>query len=276
MPIFLSDIIIYPVKSLPGVRINEIKVEPRGLQYDRRWMLIDENDKFITIRQHHELLLFDLQIEDDGFVVKHRASGDTLELPWTISEGPEATVTIWNDEVKAIAGKNDWGSWFEDKLGISCRLVYMPDNADRMVEEKWAPEGKVVNFADECPLLVVGSASLADLNKKLENRITIDRFRPNLVFGGGEPYEEFRWGKFNIGNNSFQGLKPCARCVVTTLDPVTAEQGKEPLLTLSKQKINNKVVFGQHALGLDFGTIKVDDNIEVLQYKDSPYEPVSV
>ncbi|ELR68302.1 Flavodoxin reductases (ferredoxin-NADPH reductases) family 1 [Fulvivirga imtechensis AK7] len=271
---FLSDIILYPIKSLPGVRINESKVEPRGLQYDRRWMLVDEDNKFITIRQHHDLLLFDLQIEGKGFVVKHRETGDALELPWEISDGVIVKVKIWDDEVEAITGNDNWGAWFEDKLGIACRLVYMGDQAKRPIKQEWSKDGEIVSFADAYPLLVIGSASLADLNQKLEKRITIDRFRPNLVFEGGEPYEEFRWGKFKIGENLFQGLKPCERCIVTTLDPVTAEKGREPLLTLSKQKINNKIVFGQHAYGIHFGTIKVDDNIEVLQYKDSPYDPV--
>lgn len=273
---FLSDIIIYPIKSLPGVRINECKVEPRGLKYDRRWMLVDENNKFITIRQHPEMLLFDLHLDNDSFVVKHRPSGDTLEIPLEIQEGPEVQVTIWGDEVEAIAGNNNWGSWFEDKLGISCRLVFMGDQANRPIKKEWSSNGEIVSFADAYPLLVIGSESLANLNSKLEKRITIDRFRPNLVFEGGEAYEEYRWEKFKVGENLFQGLKPCERCIVTTMDPLTAEKGREPLLTLSKQKINNKIVFGQHAYAIDFGTIRTDDEIQVLNYKATPYDPVNV
>lgn len=271
---FLSDIIIYPVKSFPGVRINQSKVEPRGLQHDRRWMLIDENNKFITIRQHPELLLFDMHMEDDGFVIKHRESGDTLALPWEISEGKELNVTIWEDETVAIEGKDEWSSWLSEKLDISCRIVYMGEQSRRRIKEQWQKNDEIVNFADGYPLLVIGSASLADLNEKLENRITIDRFRPNLVFEGGEAYEEFRWGEFKIGKDRFQGLKPCIRCIVTTLDPVTAEKGREPLLTLSKQKIDNKIVFGQHAFAIDHGVIKIDDEIEIVSYKNSPYDPI--
>lgn len=271
---FLSDIIIYPIKSFPGVRINESKVERRGLQHDRRWMLIDENDKFITIRQHHKLLLFDLHMEDNGFVVKHRESGDTLKLPWKITEGKEVQVTVWDDSVAGLEGREEWSDWLAEKLDIACRLVYMHDASHRPISQKWAKDDEIVSFADGYPFLVIGSASLADLNGKLEKKITIDRFRPNLVFEGGEPYEEFTWGRFKIGENRFQGLKPCARCIVTTLDPVTAEKGREPLLTLSKQKIENKIVFGQHAYAVDFGVIRIDDEIEVIHYKDSPYDPV--
>ncbi|MBL6446941.1 MOSC domain-containing protein [Fulvivirga sp. 29W222] len=271
---FLSDIIIYPIKSFPGVRINESKVEQRGLEHDRRWMLIDENDKFITIRQHHEMLFFDLHIEGNGFVIKHRKSGDTLELPWEIDHGKEVKVTVWDDSAVAIVGRGEWSDWLSEKLDIDCRLVYMPDTSKRHIKKDWAKADEIVSFADGYPLLVIGSASLADLNGKLEKKITIDRFRPNLVFEGGTAYEEFTWGEFRIGENKFQGLKPCARCVVITLDPITAEGGKEPLLTLSKQKVDNKVVFGQHAYATEFGVIKVDDEIEILNYKDSPYDPI--
>lgn len=271
---FLSDIIIYPIKSFPGVRINEIKVEQRGLEHDRRWMLVDENDKFITIRQHHELLLFDLHIEDNGFVIKLRKSGDTLSLPWKITEGREVQVAIWEDSAMALEGRSEWSDWLSEKLDIDCRLVYMPDTSRRHIKKEWAKDDEIVSFADGYPLLVAGSASLADLNGKLEQKITIDRFRPNLVFEGGKPYEEFTWGQFRIGEFKFQGLKPCIRCIVTTLDPVTAEKGREPLLTLSKQKVDNKIVFGQHAYATDYGVIKIDDEIEVLNYKDSPYDPI--
>ena len=272
---FLSDIIIYPIKSMPGVRVKESKIEARGLQYDRRWMLVDENNKFITIRQHPELLLFDLQMQNEGFVVKHRETGDSIELPWAAdAEGDRVNVKIWEDEVSALEVKAEWSSWIADKLGIACRLVYMDDQSVRPINEKWPKNGEIVSFADGYPILIIGSESLADLNGKLDQKITLDRFRPNLVFEGGEAYDEFKWGSFTIGKHSFQGLKPCARCVITTIDPVTLERSKEPLLTLSRQKVDDKIVFGQHAYALDFGTICIEDEIEVITRKDFAYDPV--
>lgn len=270
----LSDIIIYPIKSLPGVRLDHCRVVSRGLEGDRRWMIVDENNRFMTIRNHREMLSFDLSMGANGFVVKDRKSGDVLELPWEISAGKAEKVSIWDDEVEAIEGRRDWSSWFEAKLGKTCRLVYMHEKSKRPIKKQWAKNNEIVSFADGYPLLVVGSASLVELNEKLKDQLSIDRFRPNLVFEGGEPYEEFKWSKFTIGGNQFQGFKPCKRCIITTLDPITAEQGPEPLATLSRQRIDNKVVFGQHAAPGEVGTISIGDEIRVISYKDSPYDPV--
>ncbi|UII21750.1 MOSC domain-containing protein [Fulvivirga ligni] len=272
---FLNDIIIYPIKSLAGVRLNEAKVEPRGLKYDRRYMLVDENNRFITARKFPELLMFTISMEENSFKIKDRESGDSLNIPLEYQgKGPLVKVTVWDDTVDAVICDEDWGSWLSERVGIDCKLVYMPDSSERPIGQNWSINNEIVSFADGYPLLVIGSESVHNLNEKIGTPMSVDRFRGNLIFSGGEAYDEFRWKDFVIGENRFRGLKPCVRCVLTTIDPVTGEKGKEPFTALATQKVDGKVVFGQHAVAVDFGEIKVGDDIKVNSYKDSPYDPL--
>ncbi len=267
---YLSDIYVYPVKSLGGVWLNNAKVMEKGLEHDRRWMLVDENNTFMTIRKYSEFLFFKVEIGEETYNISYR--GEAMTIPHKIQEGERIHTSVWGSEVEAIAGERNWDDWFSDRLGVRCRLVHMPEAADRRIKSQWG-DG-TVSFADGYPYLIVGKASLNDLNSRLEVPLEMERFRPNLVFEGGEPFEEFRWSNFFIGSNRFQGLKPCERCVVTTYDPVTGDKGREPLLTLSRQKINEKIVFGQHVSAVDKETVSVGDEVVVGQYKDSPYDPL--
>lgn len=263
----LSDIYIYPIKSLGAVRLDNTKTTEKGLQYDRRWMLIDDDNKFITIRKYPEFLFFNLEVIEHGFRISYK--GSDLEIPFSIASGDRVQCDIWNDQVEAIKGDVTWNQWFSENLGISCSLVYMPEDSIRKIKPVWG--GTAVSFADGYPLLIVGKESLKDLNDQLQSPVEMARFRPNLVFEGGAPYEEFSWSEFMIGNVLLQGLKPCARCIVTTYNPSTGEKEREPLLTLSKQKLNDKIVFGQHTKAMQMGEIKVGDSLQILNYKSDPY-----
>ncbi|MEO0552399.1 MAG: MOSC N-terminal beta barrel domain-containing protein [Bacteroidota bacterium] len=266
----LSDIYIYPVKSLGAIRISNTKTTEKGLQYDRRWMLVDNNNQFMTIRKYPNFLFFHLYGHKEGFRISFNAS--YLDIPFSIASGDLIQCTIWDSKVEAIKGDERWSRWFSEQLGIPCSLVYMPDKADRRIKPLWG--GTTVSFADGYPLLITCEASLTDLNEKLDEPVEMMRFRPNLVFNGGEAYDEFRWGSFNIGHTKFQGLKPCTRCIVTTYNTITGEKGRQPLLALSKQKIDNNIVFGQHAKSLESGEIRVGDNLQILNYKSDPYAAI--
>ena len=112
---------------------------------------------------------------------------------------------------------------------------------------------------------MIGQSSLDDLNSRLEFPVPMNRFRPNLVFTGGQPYEEDSWKLLTIGNNKFAGVKPCSRCVLTTVDQNTGEKGKEPLATLAKYRQHeNKIYFGQNLLSIDHHTIHEGDEIKLL------------
>ncbi len=270
----LTDIIVYPIKSLGGIHLTSAKLTQRGLQHDRRWMLVNEKNHFLTIRQYPEFLYFQLRHVHDGFVITHRIKKESLKIPFEISSGDKVEVKIWDDKVDAIAAGKEYSSWFSEQVGYPCKLVYMPNGAPRRVETNWVKEEHHVSFADGYPYLIVGENSIDDLNNKLEDKITMQRFRPNLVFKEGEPYEEFYWKDIAIGKGHLQCIKPCTRCIVTTMNPETTVAGKEPLKTLFKQRINEKMVFGENAVALNDCEIKVGDEIVIKSTKQSPYQPV--
>ena len=274
MSIVLSKIIIYPIKSLGGILLESSEVTERGLKYDRRYMLVDDNNKFITIRQHPEFLFYKLEIGENGFEIGHKDKTDRLTIPLLIESGDLIKVKVWSDEVDALLASDNINSWFTDQLGFSCRLVYIPDDSERLVEPERVSGNKNVSFADEYPMLIVGQNSIEDLNAKIEEEITYDRFRPNMVFEGGEAYDEFLWNRISIGSAELQCIKPCTRCIVITMNPQTAEVGKEPLKTLFKQRIDDKMVFGENTVTIKDGVVKVGDVIDVKSVKKSPYEKV--
>lgn len=274
MSLKVSQLFVYPIKSLMGVRVKSAKVEQRGLQYDRRWMLVDSNNRFVSQRQINDLVFLQTGMADEELTVTDKRTSNSYSLslhPKLYKDRIE--VLIWDDMVEAYELSLEANDWFSDTLGKDVKLVYMPDEVKRPMNPKWSVDNEHVSFADECPLLMVGEASVKDLNSKLEDPIDIIRFRPNIVVEGGEPYEEFLWKDIKIGEYQFRGLKPCARCKITTIDPETGEIGREPLLTLSKQKIADKIVFGQHATVADpaGAVIREGDDFEVITCKREPY-----
>lgn len=274
----VSQLYVYPIKSLMGIRVKNTKVEQRGLQYDRRWMLVDTSNRFLSQRQDKKMVFLQTSFRDDEVVITDRRSGEEYAIPLHPQlYKDKITVEIWEDCVKAYEISSEANDWFSDILERDIKLVYMPDEVKRPMNPEWSLDKEHVSFADECPLLIVNDASVEDLNSKIDQQLEIIRFRPNIVVSGAEPYEEFLWKDLTIGDYNFRGLKPCARCKVTTIDPVTGESGTEPLITLSKQKINNKIVFGQHAVVTDpaGAVIREGDPVEVVTRKTEPYERLS-
>jgi len=264
----LSHIYIYPIKSLGGISLQSAKVEERGLQHDRRWMLVDKNGMFLTQREYPQMALLQVNIQDETLIVSHKSKPITnLHLPISDSQAPTTNivVNIWNDIVIAKNVSRDADLWFSDALGFDCQLVKMEDDSDRFTDRKYMPEPKQVSFADAYPFLIIGRESLNELNRRLEDPLPMNRFRPNFVFSGGDPFIEDTWGDFMIGSLKFKVVKPCARCVVTTVNQDTAEKGIEPLETLTKfRKVGNKVMFGMNVVSYDEGFIRVGDRVEPL------------
>jgi hypothetical protein len=259
----LTEIWIYPIKSMGGIRLNSAKVEGKGLKFDRRWMLVDENNTFITQRKISRLALFKLEMKLDFFLVRFK--NESIELPFCTPQNTKPILaTIWDDQVSTIEVSENFSQWFSDKLGFQCKMVSFPEENTRLVDEQYAISQNHVSLADGYPILTIGQSSLDDLNQKLESPVPMDRFRPNLVFTGGQPYEEDSWKEFTIGMNKFMGVKPCSRCVLTTIDQLTGEQGKEPLATLaSYRKRENKIYFGQNVISIDHHEIHEGDEIKL-------------
>jgi uncharacterized protein len=269
----LSEIYVYPVKSLGGVSLEETEITDRGLQYDRRWMLVDENNRFLSQREYPQLAIFEITLFTDYLrIMDSRSSkGVIVKLEPQFSEitGVIKT-TVWDDKVEAWHISKLVDDFFTEALGIPTRLVYMPEESHRKTDAQYALSGdEITSFSDGYPILIIGQSSMDDLNNRMAEPLSILRFRPNFVFTGGNEFEEDEWHEFNIGNVRFFGVKPCARCVMTTVNPLTGEKkGKEPLLTLNKyRKAGNKILFGQNVLISQLGSVSVGDNIEVVSRK---------
>ncbi|TDQ14945.1 hypothetical protein DFQ04_2826 [Algoriphagus boseongensis] len=262
----VQDIFIYPIKSLGGIRLESAKVEEKGFQYDRRWMLVDHSGMFVSQRTYPQLALLGVKILQDQLEVFHKQNiSYQLTFPMDRATGPEMEVTVWDDQVLAKIVDPKVSKWFSDFLGFEVHLVVMPENSHRKVDPRYAVQGESVSFADGMPYLIIGEASLEDLNSKLETPVPMDRFRPNIVFSGGVAFSEDGFKKITIGEVSFQVIKPCARCVLTTVDQQTGEQGKEPLKTLASYRTqNNKVYFGQNMVALHKGIVSQGDFLKTV------------
>ena len=268
----LTGLYLYPVKSLGGYAVAEADVTTRGLRHDRRWLLVDERNRFLTQRQHPELALLTLAPAYNGFLIAHRQRPELLPLFIPFAAQPDRTlfVTVWDDILWAWRGTPEADEWLSAALGRPCRLVYMSDMVRRDVEPALNPAGQLVSFADGYPFLLAGEAALADLNTRLAEPVLMNRFRPNLVFGGGEAYEDDAWEQFRIGDVPFRAVRGCGRCVLTTIDQHTARKNPlgDPLRTLATyRKAENSTLFGQNVTGPGQGRLRVGDALTVLSRK---------
>ena len=265
----LTEINIYPIKSLSRISLQTSDITDRGLKHDRRWMIINEEEKFITQRTHPQLALIKKKINGNKLILGHKTKEIApLVIPIHHESVETVLVSIWQDLVEArIVGKYA-DEWLSDALGIKCRLAYMHDETQRPVDRAFAADNEIVNFADAYPFLIIGQSSLDDLNSRLKEKLPMNRFRPNFVFSGGDSFSEDKWKKIRIGEIVFNLVKPCSRCVTTTVNQDTAEKKEEPLKTLSTyRRVNNKIYFGQNLLHDGNGILKVGDEIEILEQK---------
>ncbi len=283
--IVISQLWIYPIKSLRGISLQSVQLEKRGFQYDRRWMLIDSEHHFITQRQYPKMALIEVELSDFGLSV-HAPEMPCLIIPYPDTEitlYEEVQVTCWDDTLTAKHINTAIDNWFSEALGVDCQLVYMPDETLRPVDPDFARQDDIASFSDGFPNLLISEASLEDLNRRINNNpdvnpgapLSIKRFRPNMVISGSEPYAEDSMKHFQVNQIDFYAVKPCSRCVITTLDPQTGKKsGTEPLSTLysyrkKSDKKTQKVYFGQNLLHkLSFvsdNRLKIGDPLTLLQ-----------
>jgi uncharacterized protein YcbX len=261
----LSALYIHPVKSLAGIAVQSFRLTDRGPEHDRRWMLVDASGRVLTQRVHPRMALLTTVIRTDRLIIRDRRhSDDGVDVPLRPSEGEALRVGIWDDECEAIHPSPEASEGLSKRLGVPVRLVYMPDGSRRPVDPDFARQGEITSFSDGYPLLIIGQSSLDDLNARLDGPVAMERFRPNLVFSGGAPYSEDGLRRFTISGIRFQGVKPCARCVLTTVDPLTAATGPEPLRTLSTYRTRGgKVLFGMNLLHEGDGVLRVGDALVI-------------
>ena len=264
----ISEINIYPIKSFEGIFLNSSVVEERGLRFDRRWMLVDGKNQFLTQREYPQLARFHIDLEDEGLKVSFNQN--SLVIPFQANSEKTANVKIFSSRVKAKFYEEEVNNWFSGNLQTKCRLVLMTEESKRIVNPIYAVRKfkDTVSFADGYPFLLIGENSLADLNEKLEKPLLMNRFRPNFVVSGSEAFAEDAWKKIKIGDTVFHVVKSCGRCVITTVNQETGEKdGKEPLATLaSYRNKNGKVLFGRYLIAENKGEIiKIGDRLEILE-----------
>ncbi len=266
----LQDIYIYPIKSLGGISVPQAEVQETGLQYDRRWMLTDKAGNFISQRTYSQMSLLQANITLNGLIITHKKSLFTpLNIPFELGTGRKVSVSISEDVCTALEVSVAANEWFSDALKMQVQLVYMPAITKRLVDANYAKNKEIVSFADAYPFMMIGQSSLDDLNSRLTQPILMNRFRPNFVFKGAAPYCEDSMHTFRISDVTFSAVKPCSRCVLTTIDQEHATKGKEPLKTLAAYRTTeNKIMFGQNLLCTDTGVVKVGDRLTVKEWKE--------
>lgn len=282
--ITLSGLHIYPIKSAAGLSLQSAQVQARGLEFDRRWMVVDSNHKFMTQRKVAKMALIGVEITDDTLKVT-APDISPLEIPLQAPnhlQQNSLTVEVWGDRCTAISTGPDSQAWFSEVLGQDCQLVYMPDSSDRPTEHGKFGDTQQVSFADAYPFLLISEASLADLNRRLVEKqadpIPMNRFRPNLVVTGCDAFAEDTWKHIQIGSYRLTVAKACSRCVIPSIDQATGIKQKEPLPTLiTFRHWDGNIWFGQNlihtepllssdgeTLGQSIGHLTVGDSLALL------------
>ena len=264
----VSALSLYPVKSMAGLDLPAVQLDRFGFAGDRRWMVVDENRRFLSQRELPAMALITATPTDVGLRL---ASGDSAVL---VSR-PDAAVRglpvqVWEDRVMAQDTGSEVADWLGEILGVRCQLVYMADDAYRYVDGIYARGGETVSFADGFPLLLISHASLEDLNSRLSAAVPMNRFRPNLVVQGSAAFAEDRWRRIRIGDTEFEVAKACSRCVMPSIDQATARKDSEILRVLASYRRgeDRQTYFGQNLLYTGTGELRVGDNVEVLEAKD--------
>lgn len=265
----LSKIFIYPIKSLGGISLQKCEVTTKGLKFDRRWMIVDYKNNFISQRSIPQMALISTDLYKDKIVLRHKITSEQIEFNIYESYGEIFKANVWDDEVEVIQVNRLINDWLSINLNTRCKLVFMPDDSFRYVDKKYSVKNEQTSLSDGFPFLLIGQSSLDNLNNRLKEKISFDRFRPNFVFEGGEPFEEDNWKSFEINEIKFYPVKPCSRCVIITTNQTNAERNNEPLKVLSEyRKFGNKVMFGQNLIHEGVGIVQVNSELTKVCYKD--------
>ncbi len=267
----LASIHIYPMKAARAVDLGESVVEPWGLAGDRRWLLVDEDGRFVSQREEPSLArVVVTPLTGTISVTSAGAPGRQIAAPAAGDGANMLKVTVWGSTVLAAAAGPAGDAWFSAYLGRPVRLVYLDDPTRRAVDPEFGRDGDVVSFADGYPLLLTSTASLDELSRWLSEDgaqpVPMTRFRPNAVVTGAPPWAEDRWRRIRIGAVEFRVVKPCGRCVVTTTDQITGKVGSQPLKMLGRRRrFGQQLVFGQNMIPDSPGVIRAGDQVEVLE-----------
>lgn len=259
----VEKIIIYPIKSLGGINVNSANATACGFENDRRWMLVDERGSFQTQREIPKLSLFKTTFLKQGVLVKH--NNTEIVIPYSLHNHLIRKVNVFEHKFQAQEVNAEINNWFSNQLNKQVQLVKMTSITKRVKKFLKPPFTTPLSLADGYPFLVLGSSSMECLNEKLEQPISHDRFRCNIYINTNSPHCEDEWNKIQIGSAIFKNIKPCARCMIPSINQQTGKLGKEPLKTLSQyRKVGNKINFGSNMILTEPGFISIGDTIKIL------------
>ncbi len=251
----VRELHVYPLKSAGGIAVDRAAVDMRGLEFDRRWMLVDAEGMFISQREYARMALLNMRPADGGFVIE-APSMPPLFIAHDLPMSDRRMVQVWSSRLRAWTYPAAVDEWFTQFLGVECHLTAMPDDGKRIANPRNTRSITPIRFVDGYPILLLSDASLADLNSRLATPLPHDRFRANMIISGCEAFAEDGWDRFSIGDVEFETIKPCPRCVVTTIDQRNAQKSDEPLRTLASYRNRGGAVeFGMYARALNAGTI---------------------
>lgn len=252
----ITGLFVYPIKSCRGTPLSQATVLATGLRHDRRWMLVNEQGRFITQREQGKLALIEPQlhepdVEDSALTVT--AYGMPALCISASADGPETRVKVWDDVVSAFDGGDEAAAWFTQFLGTPTRLVRFNDAEPRASNPQWTGNVTAYNrFSDGFPLLLISQASLDDLNSRMDTPLPMNRFRPNLVVDDLPAYGEDVLQEFGTEQLRLRVVKPCTRCKITTTDQNTGlVSNTQPLATLMQYRRSKElrgVMFGQNVI----------------------------
>jgi uncharacterized protein YcbX len=272
-PLRVSALYVFPVKSCAGLRVEELSLDALGAARDRRFMLVDERGCLVSQREQPRLALVQVAVAEPGGIVLRATGRPALSVDAPSGRGDERDAVIWEDRVRVRDCGDAAAAWLSDLLAVGVRLVHLPAENARSVDPTYAPSDARVGLADGFPLLVTTDASLTDLSARVGATLEMERFRPNVVIGGGRAWDEDRWDALRVGAIPLRLVKPCARCSMTLVDPATGESSAEPLRTLARFRRGTdfgfhdaraaSTYFGWNALHESIGALHVGDAVTV-------------
>ena len=265
MPITVASLHVYPIKSCRAMDLVAVRFDALGPLYDRRFMVVDEAGRYLTQREVPKLALITPRLGPTSLVVS-APHMPQLKVAMTQQGARTLEIEVWRFKGPAEDVGEHAADWLSSVLERPCRLVRWSSSALREVNPKYARTQSATAFSDGYPVLLMNEGSVDDLGKRVGQRVAMNRFRPNLVVRGAEPYAEDNWRKIRVGELELDVVKPCSRCAITTTDQLTGERGKEPLATLATyRERDGEVLLGQNCVHLALGSVRVGDEVQVLE-----------
>lgn len=266
--ITLSQLFVYPVKSLAGISVDTLALTEFGPANDRQWMVVNERGRFLTQRVLPQMCLISTELRHDGelWLKSSNNSESENEIAAPRGGGDELEVTVWRDTVRAQDCGNEIAEWLTTHIGTASRLVYLTKTNSRIAPASPIDYANKLAFADAYPLLLTNQSSLDAFNTHLENPIGMERFRPNMVVSGAAAYAEDNWQQLRIDGLDLKLASPCTRCVMPAINPINAEKQPEVIDVLNTtRRFGTETRFGQNIVYQTSGSLSVGATIEILE-----------